>query len=360
VARQPPLRRVDLATLTCALGPDSAGILLSEMCADVQRRLDVAVYEVGPAYARLLGEAAARGAAVRLLVDAHGGANSGALSELAGSPVHRRVLAHAGGAEAHWKVIVADERLAIGTGNLIWRDAPRNPLPPSAARFPGTREWWVIVAGASPLATQAEALVEAAWTEAGPLPARPWVEPAGRVEVPRVGLPRPLVPPCRVDVPATALRLDCGGGAIADLFTDAIDAAEGRVLCTVPYVHAATAPVIRLLDRLEARVRSGLDVRLLLGAVPEEGDVERLRRRRLDVRVMDPLRCTTGHAKGMVADEVAVVASANWSAAGLGHNREAALRIADPTVAGYFADALERDWSTARPLSHRAGGRHQA
>ena len=70
----------------------------------------------------------------------------------------------------------------------------------------------------------------------------------------------------------------------------------------------------------------------------------------MGMAVMDPLRCTTGHAKGVVVDDVAVVSSANWSGAGLGGNREAALVLRSGAAAEYFAAAFEHDWATALAL----------
>jgi phosphatidylserine/phosphatidylglycerophosphate/cardiolipin synthase-like enzyme len=129
-----------------------------------------------------------------------------------------------------------------------------------------------------------------------------------------------------------------------------IDAAPGRVLVTVPYVHTRVAAVRPLLDAMAAACARGADVRLLLGGVPDPVDAAALRATPFTVRVMDPARSTTGHAKGLVAGGAAVVGSANWSGAGLGGNREAALSIEDGRAADWFAAALDRDWRVSRPL----------
>jgi phosphatidylserine/phosphatidylglycerophosphate/cardiolipin synthase-like enzyme len=52
----------------------------------------------------------------------------------------------------------------------------------------------------------------------------------------------------------------------------------------------------------------------------------------------------------MVADGSVLVSSANWSAAGLGGNWEAALRIEHPGAAAYYAAAWRRDWETGLPI----------
>jgi len=57
-----------------------------------------------------------------------------------------------------------------------------------------------------------------------------------------------------------------------------------------------------------------------------------------------------------VADDVAVVASANWSGAGCGGNWEAALVARVAPAAAYFADAWERDWAAAEQPAPRVWG----
>ncbi|HZU76114.1 MAG TPA: hypothetical protein VFA70_05070, partial [Dehalococcoidia bacterium] len=54
-----------------------------------------------------------------------------------------------GGSLFHPKMLLVDgARLAVGTGNLVWRDAPRARhgwLPPASPPMRGTREWWLVV-----------------------------------------------------------------------------------------------------------------------------------------------------------------------------------------------------------------------
>jgi phosphatidylserine/phosphatidylglycerophosphate/cardiolipin synthase-like enzyme len=90
----------------------------------------------------------------------------------------------------------------------------------------------------------------------------------------------------------------------------------------------------------------GVACALLLGGIPDPNDAARLAALPFTVRRMDPSRSTAGHAKGMVADRAVLVSSANWSAAGLGGNSEAALRVDHPGAAAYYAAAWRRDWET--------------
>jgi len=334
-----------VARCVLALGPDCAGTVLSELVAGARSRLDAAVYEVGPSYAVQLVRAAARGVRVRLLLDAHAGANSTSTRLVHGGGVACRVLGGHPGVEAHWKVLIADgARLAVGSGNLLHRDAP-------APGQPGTREWWVAVSGAPRLLRTAADLVDTAWAEATDPPLA-WRRAAVAAPAPPpVGVPQPAVPPLHLDVPARALHLAAGGEEVAALLAERIAAARRRVLVTVPYVHSGVPAVRALLDALVAAARRGATVRVLLGTPPEPAAAEAVRAIPLiSVRVMDPARSTTGHAKGLVADGVAVAGSANWSGAGLGGNREAALSLDDARAAGWFAAALSRDWEASSPL----------
>ena len=331
--------RAVMPRLTCALGPDSAGDLLAGIIGGAADALDLAVYEVGPSYAGPIAAAASRGVRVRLLVDAHAGANAASARLLAGCGAEVRVWARRP-AEAHWKLLVAgDATLAVGSGNLIARDAPH----PAAGR-PGTREWWLAANAAPALAACARAALEAAWGEADPPPAA-W---AGAVaEVPAVGVPRPAVAALEVDVDPGALELVTGGRAVAALLAARLGGVRHRALVTVPYVHPHVIAVAGLLRALAAAAGRGADVRLLLGGVPDPADLAAVRGLGLAARVMDPARSTTGHAKGAVLDGAAIAGSANWSGAGLGANLEAALAADDPAAAGYFAAAFERDWAAS-------------
>jgi PLD-like domain len=348
--------------LVCALGPDSAGTLLHRFIESTTTRLDVAVYEAGPSYGWIFPRAVERGVRVRLLLDGHGGANRGCLEELRaarerGVAVPCRVRRHDGLQEAHWKLLVADSgRLAVGTGNLIQRDAPADHhgrLPPDAAPMAGTREWWAFVDGAPTLAAGARSKISAVWREAVPPPPVWAVEQAP--EVPPVGAPHPSVAPLEVEVSPRRLQLSTDARAVRTAIEALLEPSSRRCLVTVPYMHTWAHEVRPLLERCTELRGQGADVRVLLGTVPADGDVASLRDRGLPTRVMDPQRCTTGHAKGMVVDGTTLVMSSNWSVAGLGSSLEAALRIDNAAAAAYFSEAFERDWSVADPAWNGRG-----
>ncbi|MBJ7596229.1 MAG: hypothetical protein JF886_15480 [Candidatus Dormibacteraeota bacterium] len=351
-----------MTRLVCALGPDSAGTLLHRFIESSASRLDVAVYEAGPSYGWIFPRAVERGVRVRLLLDGHTGANRGCLDALRaaaerGVIVPCRLRRHQGMREAHWKLLVADsDRLAVGTGNLIQRDAPADRhgrLPPDAAPLAGTREWWVFVDGAPTLAATARSRIGAVWREGAPPPPVWAVEHVA--EVPPVGTPHPAVAPLEVEVSPRRLQLTTDARAVRTAIESLLEPPSRRCLITVPYVHTWAHEVRPLLQRCMELSAQGADVRLLLGSVPADGDVAALRDRGLRTRVMDPQRCTTGHAKGMVVDRATLVMSSNWSAAGLGTSLEAALRIDHAAASDYFADAFERDWAVADPAWNGRG-----
>ena len=315
------------------------------MLRGAQRVIDAAIYEVGPSYRWELVHAARRGLRVRLVVDAHmSDGNAATAREVAAAGGECRV-AGVGPDAAHGKLLIVDSTVAVGTGNLIWRDAPRDPhlrLPPDADPLAGTREWWVSASRSRALHDAARRAFDAHWTAATTPPERWSTAPEARA--PNIGAPAPQVAPLRRRLRSRRLRLVVGGAGVGAVLQATISGARERVLVTVPYAHASVPRVRRLLDLMDGARARGVECGLLLGDPPEPSDALRLRARSFEVRRMDPERTTSGHAKGAVADAAALVSSANWSAEGLGGNWEVALRIADRRAAGYYAAAWRRDW----------------
>ena len=319
--------------------------MLSRLLRGARHGIDAAIYEVGPSYRWELVRAARRGLHVRLVVDAHmSDGNAATARELAAAGGECRV-AGVGADAAHGKLLIVDSTVAIGTGNLIWRDAPRDPhlrLPPSAGPLAGTREWWVSASRSRVLHDAARRAFDAHWAIATPPPERWSAAPDARG--PEVGMPVPQVAPLQRRVASRRLLLIAGGARVGAVLQAMISEVRERLLVTVPYAHAAAPRVRCLLDLMDDARARGVMCGLLLGDPPRPEDAGRLRARSFEVRRMDPARATSGHAKGVVADAAALVSSANWSTAGLGGNWEVALRIADRRAAGYYAAAWRRDW----------------
>jgi phosphatidylserine/phosphatidylglycerophosphate/cardiolipin synthase-like enzyme len=340
-----------VTSLTCALGPDAAGTLLSRLLRDARVRIDAALYEVGPSYRWELVRAVRRGVRVRLVLDAHASdGNAGTARELIAAGGECRV-AGAPARAAHGKLLLSDATIAVGTGNLVWRDAPRDRhlrFPPASTPLAGTREWWATASGSRALARDVRVAFEEHWAGARQPPA-PWSS-SSAAKVPAVGTPVPQLAPFTASVVARRLRLITGGVAVASALASLIPSARRRVLVTVPYVHPGEAPVRRLMDLMVEAAAQGVECALLLGAVPASIDADRLRSLPFEVRRMDPARSTSGHAKGLVVDGSVLVSSANWSSAGLGGNWEAALHVEHPGAAAYYAAAWRRDWDTGLGL----------
>jgi cardiolipin synthase len=340
-----------VTVVTCALGPDSAGTLLTRLLGRARQSIDAAIYEVGPSYRWALVRAAERGLGVRLVVDAHrSDGNAATARELSAAGAECRI-AGVGTDAAHGKLLIIDSTVAVGTGNLIWRDAPRDRhlrLPPAGTPLAGTREWWVTATGSRRLDRAAADAFAAHWTTATAPPAV-WAS-APRLVAPAIGFPMPQVPPSVLCTTSRRVGLVVGGAEVREALAAMATAARRRLLVTVPYVRPESGPVRDLIERMTRASSRGVACALLLGGIPDPSDAEHLVSLPFAVRRMDPSRSTSGHAKGLVADGAVLISSANWSAMGLGGNWEVALRVGHAGAAAYYAAAWRRDWDTALPI----------
>lgn len=135
---------------------------------------------------------------------------------------------------------------------------------------------------------------------------------------------------------------------------DYINHTDDRLLIVQPEIADSEFPLLRAAIRAADR---GVDVQILLGSQwynEEDNDAlaETLRDQtersdNLDVRLAEGNgRFGTIHAKGIVADDTAVVGSVNWNENSVDNNREVALAIEDEAVADYYADVFDGDWSS--------------
>jgi len=131
-----------------------------------------------------------------------------------------------------------------------------------------------------------------------------------------------------------------------------LDAAESRIDVLQPTVEA-DGPFVRALKRAADR---GVSVRLLLGSAWYDEEENRALAERLNEwadRTGSPLsvrlarpggRYGAIHAKGVVADDTALVGSLNWNRHSARENREVVLALSDPAAAAYFREAFAADW----------------
>jgi phosphatidylserine/phosphatidylglycerophosphate/cardiolipin synthase-like enzyme len=340
-----------MTVLTSALGPDAAGTMLMRLLHDARHSIDAAIYEVGPSYRWALVRAVERGVRVRVVLDAHVSDGNAATSRAVIAAGGECRVAGVGAEAAHGKLILVDDTVAVGTGNLIWRDAPRDAhlrFPPGARPLAGTREWWATAVGSRRLNRTGAEIFAAHWM-AATAPPTGWSAAPQRM-APPIGMPQPQVAPLVCCIASRRLRLITGGSAVGEALGSMVARARRRVLVTVPYTRPGAPPVRELLSRMSAASARGVGCALLLGGPPDPREAALLAVLPFAVRHMDPLRSTSGHAKGMVADGAVLVSSANWSAAGLGGNWEAALHIGHAGAASYYAAAWRRDWDSGLPI----------
>ena len=134
---------------------------------------------------------------------------------------------------------------------------------------------------------------------------------------------------------------------------DLIDDTEEELLVVQPSIGDRD---YRLLEAAIDAADRGVEVQLLLSGswyAEEENTAlaERLRDRAADeevplsVRVADDTgRFGKIHAKGIVADDTAVIGSLNWNDNSAENNREIAVAVTDDAVADYYREVFEGDW----------------
>ena len=131
---------------------------------------------------------------------------------------------------------------------------------------------------------------------------------------------------------------------------DEIDETDDRLLVVQPRISDTDFGLLRAAIRAADR---GVEVRILLGSEwYDENDnkalAEELREKAddsLEVRLAeDTDRFGKIHAKGIVADDTAIVGSLNWNNNSATNNREVAVAIEDEAVADYYAKVFASDW----------------
>ena len=350
-------RKLTLASLmpelTCSLGPDSCGELLKDFFTQAEGQLDIAVWDVERPYAELAMQAAKRGVVVRMLLDTEGPKLKDTLAVLRSLPtLECRSYKSVPGNEAHWKILLSGEdHAAIGTGNLTWGECPWSGRTSDQPRhYRGTREWWVFLRDAPLLVKGLRSQIDDAWNRSFSPVLLVEAEQAGWAW--DLGTPVPQVDPITIDIDPVTLSSGTTGSGSRSALETMLSGCGKRALLNAPYIFAAEPAVHDLLHTLSDLGDRRVDVRILLGQKhgTSGADIALLQSLRLNVRIMNPARCTAGHSKGAVVDDGVLVTSANWSSGGLSANREGWLRIDEAAAAQYYADCFERDWETADPL----------
>ncbi|ESP88839.1 phospholipase D-like domain-containing protein [Candidatus Halobonum tyrrellensis] len=315
------------------------------------RRLLLAAYTFGSERAAdALVAAEERGVDARLLVEGGpvGGVSTRSariLDRLVAAGVEVRVVA---GSRArfryhHAKYAVVDDTALVLTEN--WK--------PAGVGGASSRGWGVALRSDR----AADELAGVFAGDAGWRDARPWGEFRDGRTFESGGATNGSYP-ARVD-PAevrveNATLLTAPGNAQSGV-VGVIDAADERVDVVQPTVERG--PFVAACRRAAER---GVRVRILLsGAWYAREENEALvaslngwadrTGAPLSARVADPAgRYGKIHAKGVVADDRAVVGSLNWNPTSAGENREVAVVLRGESVADYYADVFDADWRGGR------------
>ncbi|UIO98624.1 phospholipase D-like domain-containing protein [Halobaculum sp. CBA1158] len=263
------------------------------------------------------------------------------LDRLVAAGIEVRVVtgAHARVRYHHAKYAVADDTAVVLTEN--WK--------PSGTGGADNRGWGVALESAR----AAAALAELFRSDAGWIDAIAWndvrTDGSFTPAEPAEGTYPEEHPPSTVRAERATL-LTAPGNAESGVVA-AIDDADERVDVLQPTV--ASGPMLSALRRAAER---GATVRLLVSNawyVAEENAalVERLNDWAdragvpLEARVADPGgRFGAVHAKGVVADDTAVVGSLNWNPTSARENREVAVALEGEAVAGYYRESFGADW----------------
>ncbi len=118
--------------------------------------------------------------------------------------------------------------------------------------------------------------------------------------------------------------------------------AKKRLLIQAPYLGVEWKPLLKTIENVSKHVRT----KIILNDDETKEFLEKLARSKdlkLEVRKMESL-----HGKMIVADDVALITSANLNEYGLERNREVGILIYDKKVADFLANSFEEDWSSGR------------
>ncbi len=285
-----------------------AGIfgLVGGMIASARQRLLVEVYEIGRAdLVRELGEAEARGVAVRVITDPTVGASraSAAALDTLGVPERFYPVDDSRHQIDHVKLLIADDEAAVGGMN--WgQHSDRN-------------HDYVLESRVAVDVERMSRIFEQDWSLAGGRPS-----PLGRAQS---------------DIAQTA-----PGSEIRTMLESALTHATSRVLAQV---YTLTDPEV-LRELVQAR-RRGATVRVLLD--PNQAynlhGYAVLRAGGVDVRWYPIPRGALLHAKIGLFDSTLVLGSANWTLSGLDVNHEVDVETRDQRAVAAYGSRFNSDWS---------------
>jgi phosphatidylserine/phosphatidylglycerophosphate/cardiolipin synthase-like enzyme len=288
----------------------------------------------------------------------------------------------------HIKVIVRDDSaLWLSSGNLNNSNEPDPASPPATE----DRDWHVIIenptlaalftaylnqdfasakghqastASAPPTSAPpalGEAIADAAAKLAAasnPLPPRPTAStpPAVTAAATFNDVPVTITPLLTPDNLAT----DPSQGQYLSTMLGLIGKARKSLYIQLQYIEssAPTGDYTQLLQAIAARIKAGVDVRLIESLQYGERWAEKMKAGGVDLTANIALQPNV-HNKGFVIDSaIVVVSSQNFSPEGVRLNRDAGVIIENASIAQYFEKVFLADWTTrAKPFAPTTAAR---
>jgi hypothetical protein len=155
------------------------------------------------------------------------------------------------------------------------------------------------------------------------------------------------------------LTPDPGDGNYVKAMLELIQSARKTLYIQTQYIELPSRPetvpgVKALIDAVQARIKAGLDVRIIVSEWETAAHADYLEVLQHDGFDISKMRIQTGvHNKGFLVDsKVVAVGSQNWSSEGVLQNRDATVIIHDARAAKYFEGIFLHDWTTlAKPAT---------
>ena len=276
----------------------------------------------------------------------------------------------------HIKVIVRDSTsFWLSSGNLNNSNQPNLASPPSHE----DRDWHVIIEEPQ-LAGIFEAFLNQDFASAEANQAAAPSEIAGAVSDANAELALVTNPPPPPPVAAAAKGVaaktfsnlpvtitpvltpdtlpNSTTGQYLSTMTKFISNAKKTLFIQLQYIEASkgTGDYDALLQTIAARVKAGVDVRLIEDQQNGEKWAEKMKSTGVDLTANIRLQPQPSvHNKGFVIDsKIVVVSSQNFSPAGVQTNRDAGVIIESPEIAQYFEPIFLSDWNRLKPFAPKA------
>jgi phosphatidylserine/phosphatidylglycerophosphate/cardiolipin synthase-like enzyme len=354
--------------ILCHVGPDASWQVLEPFLEGTRETLSVAMYEF---YARHIADIVVETgsnstAKLDLILQTNGDAERAVVEDLQGAWGDRlaftpavvsgpnRVFANS----YHTKVAVRDRQAFwLSSGN--WSNTSQPVIPPGpqpTIYTNGNREWHVVIEN-DELAGLFEDFIKwdfdhakaAGLPEAEPampdllIPESAFLELEAAVVQPTPFRPRKYAATGNRVRVRTLMTPD----NYADRVRELIESAEKTLYMQFSYINGPrdNDKFRALLDAVAAKMRAGLDVRILVGRNQDAAHTQRLMELGWDLACMRR-QTSKLHNKGILVDsKITVVGSHNWSSDGTQYNRDASIVFYSRPITRYFNTVFQFDWA---------------